>query len=147
MKQSYLISVVMAASFNFLASCSKEDETQSVDFTSLSIADVCEGSVLKTATEKDKTIIITSEKMLTKETGCLASSPQVDFETHFVLAGRVAFDNCAELERETILVIDNVLKYQVQINQFDCQKIDTVYFMAAVPIRYRDHQIDFDITY
>jgi len=128
-----------------ITGCSKEDKTQPVDFMKFSIAGACSGSVLKSSAEKEKTIVITTQEMLSKETGCLTSAPQVDFNTHFVLAGRVAFDNCAALEEETMVEADNIIRYSVKIRQSDCQKLDTVYFMAAVPIRYKDRQITFDI--
>ncbi len=147
MKQSYLFFALLTACFIFIVSCSKEDEIKSVDFIKFSISELCAGSALKSSTEKERTIIIMSEQMQSKETGCLSTPPQVDFNTHFVLAGRVAFDNCAKLKEETIVDMGNILRYHVQITQSECQKIDTVYFMAAVPIRYKDHQIDFDITY
>lgn len=137
--------LALAFVFTHITGCSKDDKVQSVDFSKFSIAGACSGSMLKSSTEKKKTIVITTQEMLSKETECLASAPQVDFNTHFVLAGRVAFDNCAALEQETIVEADNNIKYSVTIRQSDCQKLDTVYFMAAVPIRYKDHHITFDI--
>lgn len=146
MKGSRLFAVLFACSFSLIF-CSEDDEIQSVDFIPFSIIELCEGSVLRSSTEKERTIVITSQQELSKETGCLTTVPQIDFNTHFVLAGRVIFNNCAELEHVMISQVDNILKYHIQINQKDCEKIDTVYFMAAVPIRYKDNPIDFDIIY
>lgn len=137
--------LALAFVFSHLTGCAKEDKVQPVDFRTFSIAGVCEGSVLKSSAEKEKTTVITSEPMLLKETGCLTSPPQVDFKTHFVLAGRVAFDNCAKLLEETIVETDNVIKYNIKILKVECQKLDTVYFMASLPIRYKDRQITFNV--
>lgn len=147
MKHLHFSLVILITFIVSLVSCSKEDKIQSVDFMRFSILGACAGSELKSSTEKKKTIVITSEQMLSKEIGCLASAPNVDFKTHFVLAGRVAFDKCAQLEDETMVEEDSILKYRVQIRQSECQKMDTVYFMAALPIRYINHQINFDIKY
>lgn len=113
MKQSHLLLVFLATCLTFLVACSKKEKVQSVDFISFSIAGACEGSVLKSSTEKEKTIVITSEQEKSKEIGCFASAPHVDFNTHFLLAGRVAFTNCAELEEETIVEEGNTLKYYI----------------------------------
>jgi hypothetical protein len=137
--------LVLAFVFFHITGCSKEDKIKSVAFIKFSIAGACPGSVLTSSAEKEKTIVITTQEMLSKETGCLASAPQVDFNTHFVLAGRAALTNCAELEEETIEEMDNTIKYRVQTRQRDCLPLDTVYFMAAVPIQYKDRQITFDI--
>ena len=146
MKKLHFV-LVLLISFIFIGSCSKEDKIRAVEFQSLSIAGACPGSVLKSSTEKEKTIVITSEQMLSKEIGCLTSVPNVDFKTHFVLAGRAAFSKCAELEEDAIVEVGSILKYSVHIRQNECQKMDTVYFMAALPVRYKDHPINFDISY
>lgn len=143
-KTSHILIVLFV--FIVLIGCSKEN-MQSIDFRSLSIRPACDGSILKSSTNKEETLIITSEQMFSKEFGCLTTAPEIDFKTHFVLAGRVAFNNCASLKEEAITEENNTLNYRVQIQQANCTALDTVYFSAALPIRYKDHQINFEIKY
>jgi len=75
MKQSHLPLILLAICLTLFLCCTDKEEIKSVDFIKFSIADACEGSVLKSSTEKEKTIVITSEQDLHKVVGYLSSVP------------------------------------------------------------------------
>lgn len=139
-----LISMIL-----FIFSCSEDNSPViNVEYEKLSLNSVCSIASTESSGEIAKnTYVITNQQEYEKLTSCISNPIEVDFSKNFVLAGRVAFDNCAELKSESIQLKDNILQYQINIEQQDCEKLDTIYFMASVPVRYKDNQVSFDINY
>lgn len=139
-----LISIIL-----FILSCSEDDSPiVNVEYEKLSLNSVCNiASIARSDVITKNTYVITNQQHYEKLTSCISNPIEVDFSKNFVLAGRVAFDNCAELKSESIQLKDNILQYQINIEQQDCEKLDTIYFMASVPVRFKDNQVSFDINY
>lgn len=146
MKRFYLplISLII-----LLFSCS-DDEPQIVNITyeKLPLSKLCNvTSTEPTGKPEEKTYVINNQQDYNSLTSCQNNPPAVDFSKNFILAGRVIFSNCAVLKSESMQLENNMLKYKIDIEQQECQKLDTVYFMASVPIRYNTSKVSFDIHY
>ncbi len=133
----------------FIFSCSEDDSPiVNVGYEKLSLNSICSiASTEAPGVITKNTYVITNQQAYEKLTSCIPNPIEVDFSKNFILAGRVAFDNCAELKSESIQLKDNILQYQINIEQQDCEKLDSIYFMASVPIRYKENQVSFDINY
>ncbi|WP_256007474.1 hypothetical protein [Pedobacter deserti] len=127
-------------------SCGREDfdtELQVVDnpveYETISPVRFCPTSAIYTSQDKEALVIIEDAAAYNKEVGCLDVVPNVDFSTHFVLAGRLAFRQCASLKDQKLVLQGSVLRYDLVIEKLDCQKHDTVYFAAKVPLKHRNN--------
>ncbi|WP_256006804.1 hypothetical protein [Pedobacter deserti] len=136
-------------------SCSKSSPTdnnelvqiQPIDYDLFPTVRFCPSSSINSSQQKESFIVIKDATAYADEFGCQATMPEVDFNTHFILAGRVAFRQCIETKNQKIELKSGVIRYHVALEQSDCQKIDTAFFAASLPIEYKDKEIDFVIEY
>ena len=129
MKRRYYLPVISMILFIF--SCSKDDSPiVNVEYEKLPLNRVCSITSMDPSGDIVKnTYVITNQQEYEKLTSCISNPIEVDFSKNFVLAGRVAFDNCAELKSESLQLKDNILQYRINIEQQDCEKLDTVFFI------------------
>lgn len=135
----WMLLTVMATLFG---ACQKEDtrDGEVVAFRELELtAENCHLQDIK----GQKFILIFNNEQLSNEINCKEASTVIDFDKEFVIAGQINLPSYpSKLTSQKIEVISGKLKYILNIDRGAATQPSSVYFMAAVPKKYKDMQVE-----
>lgn len=91
------------------------------------------------------TLVIGNTIDFQKYVSCI-STPEIDFNESFVLAGRTKRPVCAYMKNQTLSLKCDQLQYNIEIEDMLCQKPTDVFFLVIVSKEYFKYPVKLSIT-